>query len=54
MHGFEHKKSFSIKLMCKVLKVNLSSYYHWIKSGCVIKKVDKKLNELSRLQIPPS
>ena len=32
--------------MCKVLKVNLSSYYHWIKSGCVIKKVDKKLNEL--------
>ena len=32
--------------MCKVVKVDLSSYYYWIKAGCVIKKVDKKLNEL--------
>ena len=32
--------------MCKVLRVNKSSYYHWIKAGSVIKKVDKKLNEL--------
>ena len=32
--------------MCKVIKVNLSSYYHWIKAGCVIKKIDKKVNEL--------
>jgi hypothetical protein len=32
--------------MCKVLKVNRSSYYHWVKAGCIIKKVDKKLNEL--------
>ncbi|NQY20676.1 MAG: transposase [Campylobacteraceae bacterium] len=32
--------------MCKVMKVNLSSYYHWIKAGCVIKKTDKKVNEL--------
>jgi transposase InsO family protein len=32
--------------MCKVLKVNRASYYHWIKSGSVIKKVDTKLNEL--------
>jgi transposase InsO family protein len=32
--------------MCKILKVNLSSYYHWIRTGCIIKKVDKKLNEL--------
>ena len=32
--------------MCKVVKVNLSSYYHWIKAGCIIKKVDKKLNEI--------
>lgn len=32
--------------MCKVVKVNLSSYYHWIKAGSIIKKVDKKLNEL--------
>ncbi len=32
--------------MCKILKVNRASYYHWLKSGSVIKKVDKKLNEL--------
>ena len=32
--------------MCKILKVNLSSYYHWIKTGCIVKKVDKQLNEL--------
>ena len=43
---YEYKKSFSIKLMCKVIKVNKSSYYHWIKTGCHIRKVDKKLNEL--------
>ena len=32
--------------MCKVMKVNLYSYSHWIKAGCVIKKTDKKVNEL--------
>jgi transposase InsO family protein len=32
--------------MCKILKVNRASYYHWLKSGSVIKKVDTKLNEL--------
>ena len=32
--------------MCRVLKVDKSSYYHWIKAGCLIKKVDEKLNEL--------
>ena len=32
--------------MCKVLKVNRASYYHWISSGSIIKKVDKKLNKL--------
>ncbi len=32
--------------MCKVLKVNRASYYHWISSGSVLKKVDIKLNEL--------
>lgn len=32
--------------MCKVLKVNRLSYYHWIKNGCIVKKVDEKLNEL--------
>ena len=32
--------------MCKVFEVNISSYYHWIKSGCVIRKEDKQLNNL--------
>ena len=32
--------------MCRVFKVDKSSYYHWIKKGCIIKKVDEKLNEL--------
>ena len=32
--------------MCKSFKVDKSSYYHWVKCGCVMKKVDKKLNEL--------
>lgn len=35
--------------MCKILKVDKSSYYHWIKTGCVIKKVDEKLNELIQI-----
>lgn len=32
--------------MCKVLKVNRTSYYHWVKTGCKLKKSDTKLNEL--------
>lgn len=32
--------------MCKVFKVDKSSYYNWIKNGCVIQKIDEKLNEL--------
>jgi len=32
--------------MCKIFKVNISSYYYWIKNGSIIKKVDEKLNEL--------
>ena len=32
--------------MSKVFKVDKSSYYHWIKAGCVIKKEDKQLNNL--------
>ena len=32
--------------MCKVFQVNKSSYYHWIKAGCVIQKEDKQLNNL--------
>jgi len=32
--------------MCKVLKVNRTSYYHWVKIGCKLKRTDSKLNEL--------
>jgi len=32
--------------MCKIIKVDKSSYYHWIKAGCIINKVDTILNEL--------
>jgi putative transposase len=32
--------------MCKIMKVDKASYYHWIKSGCVIKKIDMHLNKL--------
>lgn len=32
--------------MCKILKVNVSSYYHWIRTGCIVKKVDEELNKL--------
>lgn len=42
----EHEKSFNITLMCKVCKVNRSAYYHWVKAGCIINKVDEKLNQL--------
>jgi len=42
----EYSKEFQISVMCRVLKVDKSSYYHWIKAGCIVKKVDKKLNEL--------
>lgn len=32
--------------MCKVFKVNRASYYHWVSSGSIIKKVDEELNSL--------
>lgn len=32
--------------MCRIFNVDKSSYYHWIKAGSIIKKVDLKLNEL--------
>ncbi len=32
--------------MCRILHVDKSSYYHWIKTGCETKKVDGILNEL--------
>jgi len=42
----KHQTSFSIVLMAKVFKVDKSSYYHWVKAGCVIKKEDTQLNKL--------
>ena len=32
--------------MCKVIKVDRASYYHWIKADQVLKKVDNQLNKL--------
>ena len=32
--------------MCRVLRVDKSSYYHWVQSGCIVQKIDVKLNEL--------
>jgi len=32
--------------MCKILKVNRSAYYHWINNGCIVNKVDERLNHL--------
>lgn len=42
----ENQENFQVSVMCRVLKVDRASYYHWIKNGCVTKKVDEKLNEL--------
>jgi transposase len=42
----EHQKSFNITVMCRVLKVNRSAYYHWVNNGCIINKVDERLNNL--------
>lgn len=41
-----YEKSFTISVMCKVLKVNRSAYYHWVNNGCVIDRVDVQLNTL--------
>jgi len=32
--------------MCKVCKVNRSAYYHWVKAGCIVNKVDERLGQL--------
>jgi len=42
----EHSKEFQITVMCRVLKADKASYYHWIKQGCKVQQEDKKLNEL--------
>ena len=35
--------------MCKVLKVDRSSYYHWVKMGSIIEKVDERLDSLIKV-----
>jgi len=42
----EYEEEFAITLMCKVLKVNRSAYYHWVNNGCIVNKVDERLNNL--------
>lgn len=42
----KHRQSFSIGLMSKVFNVDKSSYYHWVNTGCITKKVDEQLNNL--------
>ena len=32
--------------MCRILKVDRASYYHWLKSSCKNQQIDTKLNEL--------
>ena len=41
--------SFNIAIMCKVLKVDRSSYYHWLKHSPTTSKRDHKLDELTQL-----
>ena len=38
--------NFEISDMCRIFKVDKSRYYQWIKSGCVVQRIDEKLNEL--------
>ncbi|CAA6804047.1 MAG: Mobile element protein [uncultured Sulfurovum sp.] len=42
----KNKEHYSISIMSKVLKVDRSSYYHWVKMGCVVEKIDKSLDGL--------
>jgi len=42
----KYEKSFNISVMCKILKVNRSAYYHWLSNGCTIDRVDEQLNTL--------
>ena len=42
----KHSNDFNITIMCRVLQVDRSSYYHWIKNGCIVKKIDTQLNDL--------
>ena len=30
----------------KIINIDKSSYYRWVKAGCIVKKIDKQLNNL--------
>jgi putative transposase len=32
--------------MCKIIDVNLSSYYRWVRNGSIVNKADNQLNEI--------
>ena len=38
--------NFQTTIMCKVFKVDRSSYYHWVKMGSIIEKVNEPLDTL--------
>jgi len=42
----EYDQDFNVTVMCKVLKLNRSAYYHWVNNGCIVNKVDERLNQL--------
>jgi len=42
----EYEQEFNVTVMCRVLELNRSAYYHWINNGCIVNKVDEKLNNL--------
>jgi uncharacterized Rmd1/YagE family protein len=42
----EYEQDFNVTVMCKVLKVNRSAYYHWGNNGCIVNKIDERVNQL--------
>ena len=38
--------SFNITTMCRVIGVDRTSYYCWVRNGSIVERVDDKLNEL--------
>ena len=42
----KYKIDFQITQMCKVLKVDRASYYHWVRNGSLETKIDKTLDSL--------
>jgi len=38
----EYEQEFNVTVMCRVLELNRSAYYHWASNGCIVNKVDEK------------